>query len=168
MDLFPETTDSTGAQLSACRLYRYLLWRIWDPSKPILTYLMLNPSTADEVENDPTITRCQKRAQLLGMGGMRVANLFAWRSPYPEDLASQDDPVGPENDRAILQACQDSPYVICGWGKNGSLRNRDRHVVAMLKQANVDVRALRVNSDGSPGHPLYIGYEVLPTLFEIP
>lgn len=165
MELFPD--DSVGATLSPCRLYRYLLWRIWDPSKPILTYLMLNPSTADEVDNDPTITRCQKRAKLLGMGGMRVANLFAWRSAYPEDLAHQVDPVGPGNDQAILQACQDSAFVICGWGKHGGLQSRDRAVIAMLKAAKVDVRALKVNGDGSPGHPLYISYEVLPAAFEL-
>jgi hypothetical protein len=164
MELFP---DSTGALLSPCRRYRYLLWRIWDPALPVLTYLMLNPATADEVDNDPTITRCQKRAQLLGMGGMRVANLFAWRSAYPEDLAHQVDPVGPDNDRVIVQACQDSEYVICGWGKHGGFQSRDRAVIDILKAAKVDVRALRINADGSPGHPLYISYEVLPTAFEL-
>ncbi len=75
---------------------------------------MLNPSLADEHEDDHTIVRCMRRTQMLGAGGIIVMNLLAWRSPYPEDLYSIDDPIGPDTDAELLDACKGAMYVICG------------------------------------------------------
>lgn len=164
MDLF----DSSGARFSRCERYRYALWRIWDSAKPIVTFVMLNPSTADAVENDPTIERCQRRAIALGMGGLRVANLFAWRSTDPAVLHGLDDPIGPENDNAIVDACRGAGIVICAWGTNGSLMNRGAAVYEMLVAHEIQPTCLQVNADGTPKHPLYVSYVVQPFPYQLP
>lgn len=106
--LFPETT---GAVFSPCRTYRYGLWRIWNPGAPLLAFIMLNPSTADDVVNDPTVERCVRRAVSMGYGGLRVANIFALRSTDPTQLYVSVDPIGPDNDTAIIEAAQASAMV---------------------------------------------------------
>lgn len=159
MSLF---TDFSGARFSPCERYRYALWRIWDASKPVATFVMLNPSTADEVDNDPTVERCQRRALALGMGGLRVANIFAWRSTDPAALYGLDDPIGPDNDAAIVQACSDAGVVICAWGTHGKLLERGDAVARLLMAHGVTPMCLQVNADGTPKHPLYVGYAIQP------
>ena len=129
---------------------------------------MLNPSTADEVENDPTIARCQRRAELMGYGGIMVANIFAYRSTDPGALKKVKNPVGIGNDLAILQAFHACETIICGWGKHGSLWGRGEEVLRILSShMGRRVQALRLNKDGSPAHPLYIGYDVKPIPIDI-
>ena len=82
--LFP---CSSGAVFSECKRYRYSLWRVWNPDLPVCMFLMLNPSTADETTNDPTVERCQRRAVQMGYGGLHVGNIFAWRSTDPTGIA---------------------------------------------------------------------------------
>lgn len=161
--------NTSGAIFSTCRRYRYALWRTWDTKLPVCMFLMLNPSTADEDKNDPTISRCVKRSVLMGYGGLHVGNIFAWRSTDPKGLLKADDPVGPDNDRHILEAAGKAGVVICGYGTHGALNRRGEKVLGMLYGAGVTPQALKINSDGSPGHPLYVGYDVKPTpmyLFE--
>lgn len=154
---------SSGAAFSACGRYRYGLWRRWDRKLPYCLFLMLNPSTADAVENDPTVERCERRARAMGFGGLYVANLFAWRSTDPRALARCDDPVGPDNDAAIAKVAKKAGRVICGWGNDGALYGRDAAVLALLRRAKVEPYALAINKDGSPRHPLYVAYSVEPT-----
>lgn len=160
-DLFTET----GATFSDCRRYRYRLWRYWDRSKAPLCFLMLNPSTADDLSNDPTVERCQRRALSMGYGGLEVVNIFAFRSTDPSALYELDDPVGPENDQAIVDACKLAGMVICAWGDHGRLNGRSDDVMKLLAQAEVTPYALTVNSSGEPKHPLYVGYKKLPEPF---
>lgn len=75
----------TGANLSECRRYRFSLWRIWDEALPYALFIGLNPSTADETANDPTITRCINFAKDWGYGGIYMANLFAYRATDPSE-----------------------------------------------------------------------------------
>lgn len=157
--LFP---DTTGAVFSLCRKYRYSLWRIWDASKPVCMFLMLNPSTADETDNDPTVQRCQTRAVEMGYGGLRVCNIFAWRSTDRSVLAGLEDPIGPNNDDAIIKAAKQSAIVICAWGIDGSINGRGKDVLGMLREAGIQPYALIQNDDGSPGHPLYVSYNCKP------
>lgn len=157
--LFPA---HTGATFSPCTRYRYTLWRTWDASKLSCLFLMLNPSTADAVDNDPTVERCQRRALAMGFGGLVVCNIFAWRSTDPGALYSLDDPVGPDNDAAILAQASRAGLVVCGWGKHGALHGRGNAVLAMLRSAGVKPHALQINGDGSPKHPLYVGYQHEP------
>lgn len=123
---------------------------------------MLNPSTADDIENDPTVERCVRRAVAMGYGGLRVANLFALRSTDPTQLYLSDDPVGPENDTAILDAAKTSDMVICAWGGHGNHLGRGDTVRHLLINAGVTPYRLVMNSDGTPKHPLYVAYSVQP------
>lgn len=159
--------EVSSALFSPCRAYRYLLTRVWDPSLPIICFIMCNPSTADEVANDPTVERCQRRAVALGAGGLIVVNIFALRSTDPAALYVAEDPIGPENDSYIIQAAQSAQTVICAWSKNGQLKGRALHVRELLDKHGVKLHALRFNKDGSPEHPLYIPYSVSPVLWEL-
>jgi hypothetical protein len=164
--------QETGADFSPCRKYRYRLWRTWDASLPKLVFCMLNPSTADEIENDPTITRCQRRAIRLGFGSVEVVNLFAWRSTTPDDLYQVDDPIGPDNDKAILQAARGAKMLICGWGGHDSAtqtvdgQSRAGSVRQLLRKAGATPYVLGLTQTGAPKHSLYIAYEVQPVVWE--
>ena len=96
----------TGARFSVDRRYRYALWRVWDRSRGACNFLLLNPSIADEVTNDPTSVRCERRARRWGFGGLIVTNLFAPCATDPAGLRRVADPIGPENDAAILETAQ--------------------------------------------------------------
>jgi len=148
-----------GAMFSPLAVYRYKLWRIWDKSKPMIMFICLNPSTADAVKNDPTITRCQVRAKLLGYGGMYFANIFAYKSTQIDGLLHSDDPIGnPENDKAILEMARNSNAVVCGWGNYGSYLNRSGDLVDTLSLAGIKLWCLGINRTGEPVHPLYVAY----------
>ena len=154
---------STGADFSPCRAYRYLLWRIWDNRLPKLHFCCLNPSTADEVKNDPTVERCERRAIGYGYGGLFVTNIFAYRSTDPGKLGMIDDPVGPGNDEAIVRAAKQSKITIAAWGTHGMYRNRSNAVRKLL--ANFPLFCLGLTKDGFPRHPLYVSYSQLPIAF---
>lgn len=162
MNLFDHLS---GAIFSPCMLYRYKLWRMWDESKPPLLFVMLNPSTADDVDNDATVERCQRRALSMGYGGLMVGNIFAYRSTDPGKLYEMDDPVGPDNDAAILEMASRAGDIVCGWGTDGALHNRGETVIAMIRDAGYRPKYLVLNQDGSPRHPLYVSYDTLPQEF---
>lgn len=152
-----------GAEFSPDRKYRWSLYRIWQPKNPLACYVLLNPSTADEFSNDPTVSRCQVRALNAGFGGLLVVNIFAWRSTDPVALYHAADPVGGlSNDMAILAAARKSKLVVCGWGKHGALQDRGKKVLELIRSAGKVPHALRINSDGSPEHPLYLSYKLQP------
>lgn len=153
---------NSGAKFSSCKKYRYRLWRIWDDQKPVMVFCMLNPSTADEVENDPTVARCQERAKRNGYGGIEVVNIFAFRSTDPRALYRAQDPIGPENNGHIKDALKSASTVICAWGKHGELSDRGVEVLKLILNLGHKPMALKINKDGSPGHPLYVGYDVKP------
>ena len=123
---------------------------------------MLNPSTADEIKNDPTVERCERRARMMGYGGLRVANIFALRSTDPKALYQHTDPVGKDNDAAILELVNGAGIVICAWGGHGNLNNRGTKVLELLQSANITPYYLALNKDGTPKHPLYVGYALSP------
>ena len=160
-------TLESDARFSPCRSYRYLLTRRW-ASAPLLCWIMLNPSTADETVNDPTIERCERRAAMTGYGGIVVANLFALRSTDPRSLFTHPDPVGPDNDAALREAASSAGLIICAWGNHGPLLGRSTAFEAMLLRAGAHLHALKVGKTGQPGHPLYIGYDVKPTVWRSP
>ena len=87
------------AVYSDCERYRYTLTRTWDEGAGRVLFIMLNPSTATEVQNDPTVERCERRARTLGYGAFRVCNIFAYRATDPRDMRAQADPNGPGNDK---------------------------------------------------------------------
>ena len=154
------------AVYSDCEKYRYLLTRIWDPSRPRALFIMLNPSTATEVQNDPTVERCERRARTLGFGGFRVTNIFAYRATDPKVMRAQIDPVGPENDAAIRDsldwASGPNDQIICAWGAHGAHLDRGAAVTALLRASGRDLRHLGLTKAGAPRHPLYIAYDRQP------
>src|SRR5699024_7373053 len=121
-------------------------------------WLMLNPSTADARKNDPTVERVEHRAHAAGYGQMWVGNVFALRSTDPRQLYSHDDPVGPDNDAAIMAMAAQADAIFCGWGNHGQFMGRGEQVMTLLAEAGYTAQALRLTKAGEPGHPLYIGY----------
>ena len=156
-------TSDSGALFSSCRRWRYLLWRRWDPSAPVANFLMLNPSTADELRLDPSCTRARLYAERWGYGSLIVTNIFGWRATDPKAMRAVRDPVGRGNDRAILRAAREADIVVCAWGNHGTHRARSEEIRKLLK--GVDLHALRVTGIGEPCHPLYLPANLRPTRF---
>jgi hypothetical protein len=152
-----------GAVLDETGVYRYLLWRIWDKSKPRVTFIMLNPSTADANIDDATIRRCVGFADTWGYGGMEVVNLFAYRATHPEVLKLCDDPIGPENDDYIFISSARSMMIIAAWGTNGGFKNRDKAVLELIR----NVYCIDVSKEGHPKHPLYLKSDLKPKLLTL-
>jgi len=150
------------ALYSPCEGYRYRLDRTWDAAGPRAVVVMLNPSTATEAADDPTIARVRRRMGALGFGAMSVVNLFAWRATDPRDLARIAEPVGPGNDAAILAAVARAALILCAWGDGGFLRNRGPAVAAWLRLDGCRLHVLGQTRRGAPRHPLYLSYAARP------
>lgn len=153
-----------AAEFSPCRRYRYTLRREWLLGEGRVMFLMLNPSKADAVRNDPTVRRCMNWTQRWGFRELVVGNLFALRSTDPEALYRVEDPIGPENDAHLLREALGAELVVCGWGVHGKHLDRGDGVAAMLQRAGVVLKCLGHNANGTPRHPLYVpgGIEPLP------
>ncbi len=142
-----------GAILSRNRMYRYVLWREWDIEKKSCVFIALNPSTADEKEDDPTLRRCVNFAKDWGYGKCVIVNLFAYRATKPDELKNQNKPVGYKNNYHIKMQASQADRVVVAWGNHGSLLNRDKQVLKLLK--DIQVKCFSVTSKGQPVHPLY-------------
>ena len=138
--------------------YRYRLWRCWLPGAATAVWVMLNPSTADDVRDDPTIRRCIALARAWGFGGMEVVNLFGLRATRPVDLRAARDPVGPANDEALVGAARRGDAVFAAWGIHGVPRAEAAR--ALLRDCAV--WCLGVTRGGQPRHPLYVPAAVRP------
>ncbi len=137
------------AYFSKCRDYRYSLSRIWDDTQPYVVFIGLNPSTADDKDDDQTIKRCIKYAQDWGYGGLYMANLFAYRATKPKDMKGSWEPIGKDNDFWLLKLSQGADKVIAAWGNDGDFRNRAKQVLELLP----DMYCLKQNKTGHPAHP---------------
>src|SRR4051795_10144132 len=146
---FERGLTSSGATFSRCRRWRYLLWRKWS-HRPIANFLMLNPSTADELKLDPSCTRARVYAERWGFGALVVTNIFGWRATDPDDMKAAKDPVGRGNDAAILRAAREAVLVFCAWGNHGEQRKRAAEVLSLLRNESISLRYLRINK--STGH----------------
>lgn len=162
---FQKGDAASTAVYSDCEAYRYLLTRIWAPG-PKALFIMLNPSTATEFQNDPTVERCERRARTLGFGAFRVTNIFAFRATDPKVMRAQADPVGAENDAAILGSVPWADQVICAWGSHGAHLQRDLSITAQLRATGKPLFHFGLTKAGAPKHPLYIGYHVQPQLWD--
>lgn len=162
-------------EFSPCRNYRYSLWRRWNDDNlapftgsRMLQYLMvigLNPSTADETKNDPTIRRCIDFAARWGYGSLCMTNLFAWRDTRPQAMKAQLLPVGMDNDFWLSSIANGAGMILAAWGKHGSHGGRDKDVMQILKWR--EVHCLKTNLDGTPMHPLYVDSETKPIIYKI-
>jgi len=152
-----------NAIFSQCRAYRYALWRSWDDLLPYAMFVGLNPSTADEIEDDPTVRRCVSFAKAWGYGGLYMANLFAYRATSPTEIYSVKDPVGPENDLWLIKLFKDAGIVVAAWGNHGSYMGRSHIVLSLFPS----FYCLKLNKSGEPAHPLYQPGTAKPTLMSI-
>lgn len=146
-----------GADVSDCGTYRYRLWRSWGVG-PRAVWCMLNPSTADALDDDPTIRRCVDFAKVWGFYGIEVVNLFAYRATDPRELARVSNPIGPRNFDA-LDLITRARSVVCAWG-DGVLRlPRERYAaqIETLREEAAELVCLGTTSRGQPRHPLYLG-----------
>ena len=157
-----------GATFSACRRWRYLLWRCWDESKPAANFLMLNPSTADELKLDPRAREHATTHERWGFGAVLITNIFAWRSTDPTLLRVVKNPIGRGNDAAIVKAAKQAKLVVCAWGNHGEHMGRGDEVLAMLARHGLDLHLLKLNSGGHPAHPLYLPATLAPKSFLTP
>lgn len=146
----PLVDDRHGADLDVDREYRWRLWREWDADLPTVVFLMLNPSTADETEDDKTIRRCIGYAKSWGYGRLEVVNLFAYRTSKPSELRTADAPVGDRNDEVLRDVCDEAELVVAAWGGFDDHRDRAIEVAEML---DVELQALGTTKDGHPLHP---------------
>lgn len=158
-DLF----NHSGAEFSACRKYRYKLWRIWDENLPKAMCIGLNPSTANSEDNDQTINYLIKMLRKLGYGGFYMMNLFAWISSRPQDLLTCADPLAENEDKLkeVEEICDD--VIIC-WGNFKQAKDRIKEVLPNYPNA----KCFGVNQNGTPQHPLalmYNGTSDSPELF---
>lgn len=162
------TYTDLGAEISNDQLYRYTLWRTWEQGKPGMVFIMLNPSTADATYDDPTIRRCVGFAERNGCGGIRVVNLFAFRSTEPTALFSAVNPVGPGNDSFIEEVIAEYGPMVCAWGVNVRkpwMRARAEKVVDILREHR-NLHVLDLTEDGIPKHPLMLKNELKPKLWK--
>ena len=150
-----------GATFSKDLTHRYSLSLTWDSRLPVWVFIMLNPSTADEMANDPTVTRCEKRARAGGAGCVIIVNLYSLRATDPAVLNTvprAERIGGLENEDAIVEAvnraCLSSGRVVCAWGGSGPKDGRGKEVLRML--SDVSLWVLRLSQDGTPWHPLYV------------
>lgn len=153
-------TVASDALLSDCGTYRYELSRTWDPDAQRVCWVMLNPSTADASNDDPTIRRCMGFARSWGYGGITVVNLFAYRATDPSVLAGAMglglDIVGPLNGDRIVSVAPMAGVVVAAWGAGGRLRNQGAKTCQLLAGVGVDLWCLGATKGGMPRHPLYV------------
>lgn len=150
--------------------YRYTLKRIWDEAKPHILFVMMNPSTADIDVDDPTVAKCGRLARKWGYGGLYVGNTFAYRATEQKRLLEVEDPVGPENDRYLIEMARDSDVVVFAYGTpvDKRLRARGEQVARLLcEKASVTPQVLRLSKQGIPWHPLYLPETVVPVEWKL-
>lgn len=171
-------------RFSADRKYRYTLWRDWscrmteqplvhfteDPHldyylgdrKSFVQFVGLNPSTADETQDDPTIRRCIGFAQSWGFGAMCMTNLFAWRETDSSKLAKVQHPFGPANTNWLCAVAEDAGLTVAVWGAKGGLHNGDKIAAAQIPKLHY----LKLTKDGHPHHPLRLPKTLTPIPFK--
>jgi hypothetical protein len=164
----PDSVVSTRlAGVANC--LRYELSEIWNAKRPLVLWLLMNPSIASIAWADPTLSRTSTFTRSwtandgLGFGGQLIGNVHAHRVTKKRDLLKVDDPVGPENDQALLAMAARAEFVVLAYGQPPKkLRPRGAAVTAMLLAAGHDLRALCLAGDGTPCHPLYLPSDLLP------
>lgn len=161
--------DGTHRQAiySPCMQYRYQLRASWsspeiEDEPNDLCFIMLNPSTATEEKNDPTIERVERRARAGGYDGFVILNIFAYRATDPLNMKKFPEPIGPSNDWFLEDALMSERNIICGWGCHGIHQNRNKEILDLFKKHDRTPLALSWTSKGHPKHPLYINYGAKP------
>ena len=142
------------ATFSPCRKYRYTLWRQWNSmfSSDYAMFIGLNPSTADENNDDPTVRRCIRYARDWGYAGLCMTNIFAFRATLPSDMMAVKNPIGDDNNNILIESAKNVGIVVAAWGTHGSYLGRDKEVIKMIPYLTY----LKLTKVGFPAHPLYL------------
>lgn len=155
----------TAAQFSTCRTYRYSLTRLWDNDKSQAIWIGMNPSTADEKEDDPTIRKLIGFCKKWELGGLHIVNICAYRSTDKRNLESVYDPVGPRNSMYLRTLCKlPGVKIICCWGNIQDKIDRIKESLISTQVLLSDPKlkgnsyCLGINNTGHPIHPLYVSY----------
>jgi len=159
------------AIFSPCRKYRYTLRRIFDEERfekeGACTFICLNPSTATETTDDPTVRRCINYAQEWGYPAFIMLNIFGFRATDPLEMKCQDEPVGIDNNKHIIETCKQSGLVVAAWSNHASHMNRGHEVELLLAHHGIDVHCLKINRNSRmPAHPLYLKKSLKPMLLK--
>ena len=163
---------SYGAVFSANRRHRYMLWRTWDiQKKRRAVFVGLNPSTADEHVDDPTIRRCQSFARSWSgkwrCGGLFVVNLYSFCTPSPAELFRSSESNSPANQRWLKKLCSDPDSLVIGmWGNHGLRNDRGASFTDWAQHNDISIYSLAVNTTGTPAHPLYLRKGLNPRLLK--
>ncbi|QOX79846.1 DUF1643 domain-containing protein [Trichlorobacter lovleyi] len=162
---WPEDSVVT-ARFSPCGRYRYELSEIWDCNKPLVLWILMNPSVACLDHSDPTLRRTGNFSRSWGYGGQLVGNVHAYRATNKHDLLKVDDPVGPDNDLVILDMASRAQTVVLAYGSPPrQLKTRGQKVTRLL-QDHPGLSYLKLSKDGvTPVHPLYLPSSLQPILF---
>lgn len=166
----PDGTVGTAVFGGETQEYRYRLARTWDATRPHAMFVMMNPSTADPLVDDPTVAKCGRFARTWKYGGIYVGNTFAYRATDKKDLRLVADPVGPENDAHLIEMARDAAIVIFAYGQPGhkTLRSRGPELVRLLvKEVRIKPYVLRLANDGTPWHPLYLLETLKPVAWKL-
>lgn len=159
---FQKDDANSEALYSDCETYRYALTRVWDNAERKLLYIMLNPSKATEVQNDPTIERCERRARALEYGGFRAVNIFALRETDPHKMRRHSAPEGPENAAILLTSCDWADTILAAWGVHGEHLDQGPKTHQLLVAQGYHLHHFGLTKDGHPRHPLYVPYAQQP------
>lgn len=154
--------SDTGALLSPCRRWRYVLWRRWQDDTGAVAFIGLNPSTADELTDDPTIRRCRNFARAWGYGMLIMLNAYAYRATDPRVMkAAGANALGPLNNEYISQVSQSVGMVVAAWGAHCDPQ-REREVRALVGRTGRPLHHLGLTKGGHPKHPLYLPGDTQP------
>ena len=150
----------SDAFFSKDRKHRYALWRVWNNKLPKVLFIGLNPSTADEVKDDPTIRRCINYAKDWGYGGYIMGNIFAYRSTDPKNLKITNNPIGIDNNSWLIKLHSEASLTIGAWGNHGKYLDRGQEVINLID----NLYCLRITKEGHPSHPLYLPGNLKPII----
>ncbi len=172
----------SSAHFSKCKQYRYILHRWWCTKEEDINsvmFLMMNPSTATEMVDDPTVKKCRMFAELWGFNHLMVTNIMAYRATNPKQLLTVDDAVGPDNlwfvrhhllrqppMNKMADLLAPAPFLVCAWGRiPKKLQYAEDQVMEIVREFNPHV--LRLNKSGRPWHPLYLPNNSVPVPWNI-
>lgn len=159
-------------QFSPDRKYRYMLWRhrpqmhFGDSGDGVAMWIGLNPSTADETKDDPTIRRCINFTHDWGFTHYCMTNLFAFRATDPRVMMAEPEPVGIDNDKWLLEMAPRANIIVCAWGNGGAHMGRDAAVAKLLQPFRDKLRCLKLTQAGAPWHPLYVSGNTQPMIYQ--
>ena len=129
---------------------------------PKVLFIGLNPSTADEVNDDPTIRRCMRYSYDWGYGGYIMGNIFGYRSTDPRNLKIAKDPIGNKNNYWLKKMHKEASITIGAWGNHGEILNRGNEVAQMIDK----IYCLKITKLNHPSHPLYLPSKLKPKIFK--